>query len=51
VGRPRRQGRGVAGLFARAVIVFDATGCVVHSELVPEIAQEPDYEQALAAVC
>jgi thioredoxin-dependent peroxiredoxin len=40
----------LAGLFARAVVVMDATGKVVHTELVPEIAQEPDYEQAIAAV-
>lgn len=40
----------LAGLFARAVVVMDATGKVVHTELVPEIAQEPDYAQAIAAV-
>ena len=39
----------LAGLFARAVIVIDASGKVVHSQLVPEIAQEPDYDAALAA--
>jgi thiol peroxidase len=39
----------LAGLFARAVVVFDATGKVVHTQLVPEIAQEPDYAAALAA--
>jgi len=30
--------------------VVDATGKVVHTELVPEIAQEPNYAQAIAAV-
>ncbi len=40
----------LAGLFARAVVVLDATGKVVHTELVPEIAQEPNYDQAIAAV-
>ncbi len=40
----------LAGLFARAVVVIDGTGKVTHTELVPEIAQEPNYEQALAAV-
>ncbi len=35
------------GLLARAVVVLDETGKVVHTELVPEIAQEPDYEAAL----
>ena len=39
----------LAGLFARAVVVMDATGKVVHTELVPEIAQEPNYGAALAA--
>jgi thiol peroxidase len=37
------------GLFARAVVVVDGDGKVLHSELVPEIAQEPDYDAALAA--
>ncbi|MFY9345671.1 MAG: thiol peroxidase [Planctomycetota bacterium] len=40
----------LAGLFARAVVVLDGTGKVVHQELVPEIAQEPNYDKALAAV-
>lgn len=40
----------LAGLFARAVVVLDATGKVVYCELVPEIAQEPNYAQAIAAV-
>jgi thioredoxin-dependent peroxiredoxin len=40
----------LAGLFARAVVVVDASGKVVHTELVPEIAQEPDYDAALAAL-
>ncbi len=40
----------LAGLFARAVVVLDNTGKVIHSELVPEIAQEPDYAQAIAAL-
>jgi thiol peroxidase len=40
----------LAGLFARAVVVVDKTGKVVHSQLVPEIAQEPNYDQALASI-
>ncbi len=40
----------LAGLMARAVVVVDEQGNVVHSQLVPEIAQEPDYEAALAAL-
>ena len=38
------------GLLARAVVVLDAGGKVVHTELVPEIAQEPDYDAALAVL-
>ncbi|NUW36683.1 thiol peroxidase [Nonomuraea sp. SMC257] len=40
----------LAGLAARAVVVLDGDNKVIHSELVPEIAQEPDYEAALAAL-
>jgi len=39
----------LAGLFARAVVVIDEAGKVVYSQLVPEIAEEPDYDAALAA--
>jgi thioredoxin-dependent peroxiredoxin len=39
----------MAGLLARAVVVVDADGNVVYTELVPEIGQEPDYEAAVAA--
>lgn len=37
------------GLLARAIVVIDGNGIVKHTELVPEIAQQPDYEAALAA--
>lgn len=40
----------LAGLQARAVVVIGADGNVAHSELVPEIAQEPDYDAALGAL-
>jgi len=40
----------LAGLFARGVVVLDGTGVVVYRELVPEIAQEPDYAAALAVL-
>ena len=40
----------LAGLCSRAVIVLDADGIVRHAEQVPEIAQEPDYAAALAAL-
>lgn len=39
-----------AGLTARAVVVIDADNKVVHSELVREIADEPDYDAALRAL-
>lgn len=38
------------GLCSRVVLVLDEDNRVVHSEQVPEIAQEPDYAAALAAV-
>jgi thioredoxin-dependent peroxiredoxin len=40
----------LAGLFARAIVVLDETGKVVHTELVSEIANEPNYEKALNAL-
>jgi thiol peroxidase len=40
----------LAGLLGRAVLVLDESGTVVHSELVAEIANEPDYDAALAAL-
>lgn len=39
----------LAGIFARAVVVVGGDGRVIHSELVPEITEEPDYEAALAS--
>ena len=38
------------GLTARAVVVLDENNRVLHSQLVPEIATEPDYDAALAAL-
>jgi thioredoxin-dependent peroxiredoxin len=38
------------GLTARAVIVLDENDKVIHSELVPDIANEPNYDAALAAL-
>jgi thiol peroxidase len=38
------------GLLARAVVVVDGSGKVIPTELVPEIAQEPDYNAALAVL-
>lgn len=41
---------GFQGLFARSVVVLDRDGTVLHSQLVPEIGQEPDYDSALASL-
>ncbi|HZN25367.1 MAG TPA: thiol peroxidase [Burkholderiales bacterium] len=38
------------GLTARAVVVLDENNKVLHSELVPEIKQEPNYDAALASL-
>jgi len=38
------------GLTARAVVVLDENNKVLHSELVPEIGSEPNYDAALAAL-
>ena len=40
----------MAGLLARSVVVLDADGKVVHSQLVPEITTEPDYDAAIATL-
>lgn len=40
----------VKGLYARAVLVIDEEGNVVHSQLVDEVAEEPDYDKAIAAL-
>jgi thioredoxin-dependent peroxiredoxin len=41
---------GFAGLAARAVVVIDVSGNIVHSELVGEVAHEPNYDAALSAL-
>jgi thiol peroxidase len=40
----------MAGLYARCIVVVDEAGKVKYTELVPEIAQDPDYDAALAAL-
>ena len=40
----------LAGLCARAVVVLDENNRVLHSELVSEIKEEPDYAAALAVL-
>lgn len=37
-------------LLARAVVILDSDGKVVHVEVVPEVASEPDYDAALTAL-
>jgi thiol peroxidase len=40
----------MVGLTTRAVVVLDENNKVLHSELVPEIGQEPNYDAALAVL-
>jgi len=40
----------MAGITARAVVVLDDNDEVIHTELVGEIGDEPDYDAALAAL-
>lgn len=40
----------LSGLLARAVFVLDETGKITYQELVSEIANEPDYRSAEAAL-
>lgn len=40
----------MAGLLGRAIVVIDADGAVAYTELVPEIAVEPNYDAALAVL-
>ena len=41
---------GMIGLHARAIVVVNKEGIVAHSELVPSIGQEPDYDSAIKAL-
>ena len=38
------------GLHSRAIVVIDETGTITHTEQVLEIANEPNYDAALAAL-
>lgn len=38
------------GLSSRAVVVLDENNKVLYTEQVPEITQEPNYDQALASI-
>ena len=38
------------GLLSRSVVVINTQGEVIYTEQVPEIAQEPDYDSAIAVL-
>lgn len=40
----------LAGITARAVIVIDEQGKVIYTELVEDVANEPNYDAAIAAL-
>jgi thiol peroxidase len=40
----------MTGLAARAVVVLDENNTVTYAQLVPEIANEPDYDAAISAL-
>jgi thiol peroxidase len=40
----------LAGLTARAIVIIDENDKVIYTQLVGEIANEPDYESALAVL-
>ncbi len=40
----------LAGLTARAIVIIDEHDKVIYTQLVNEVANEPDYESALAVV-
>ena len=40
----------MVGLTVRAVVVLDESDKVIHAEMVPEIAQEPNYDAALKSL-
>lgn len=40
----------LAGLHSRVVVVIDENGIIKYTEQVPEIADEPNYEAALASL-
>jgi len=40
----------MAGLLSRAVVILDGSGKVTYTQQVPEIVEEPNYEEALNAL-
>jgi len=41
---------GMEGLLSRCIVVVDESDKVTYTQQVPEIAQEPDYDKAIAAL-
>ncbi len=41
---------GMEGLLSRCIVVIDENDKVTYTQQVPEIAQEPDYDKAIAAL-
>ena len=39
-----------AGLFARAVVIIGSDGKIKYTQLVPQIGEEPNYDEAVKAV-
>ncbi len=40
----------LSGILSRAIVVIDENGNVLYTEQVPEIAQEPNYQDAIKAL-
>jgi len=38
------------GIFSRAVVVVDESGKVIYTQQIPELVDEPNYEEALAVL-
>ncbi|MEQ8304449.1 MAG: thiol peroxidase [Cyclobacteriaceae bacterium] len=41
---------GMKGFFARSIVVIDENGKIKHTEVVPSVGQEPNYDAALSAL-
>ena len=41
---------GMKGFFARSIVVVDEKGNIKHTEVVPSVGQEPNYDAALKAL-
>ncbi len=38
------------GILARGIVILDGDGIVRYVQVVPELSEEPDYDDAIAAV-